>query len=103
MGVGMKDIMLKNSCLTEEQLKDYLGDKIGYAWHIEDLHIYDTPKDISEFYSYHPRDLLDCKLCGWKCLCADIDKNEIKLGNCVRNKLKRPPQSWCYLEDLKDE
>lgn len=46
---GMKDIMLKNSCLTETQIKDYLGDKIGYAWNIDDLKIYDEPKKLCEF------------------------------------------------------
>lgn len=38
-----------NHCLTFEELRDYLGDNIGYAWHISDLKIYDKPKALSEF------------------------------------------------------
>lgn len=52
----------KNSCLSQAELLGYLGKKCGYAWHIEDLHIYDKPKELAEFG------------------------------------LKRPPQSWCYVE-----
>lgn len=50
------DYLRINSCLTDEQIYLYLGLKKdsgyyndGYAWHIEDLHIYDTPKELAEF------------------------------------------------------
>jgi len=38
-------------CLTQEQIDKYIGEKRhgGYAWHISDLKIYDTPKELSEF------------------------------------------------------
>ena len=53
---------LNKSCLTENELFEYLGEPTqikgeyhltyelnGYAWHIEDLVIYDTLKELSEF------------------------------------------------------
>lgn len=52
----MLNVVLEKSCLTHKQLQDYLRKKNnksnigeGYAWHIEDLHIYDQPKELSEF------------------------------------------------------
>ena len=51
--------------MTIEELNNYLGKKVGYAWNIRDLQIYDEPKELSEFG------------------------------------IKMPPQSWCYVEELK--
>lgn len=41
--------MLEHACLTIEELNNYAKDKKFYAWHIEDLKIYDEPKELSEF------------------------------------------------------
>lgn len=53
------DIRLeKNSCLNEFDLLSYLKPKeekgcvCGYAWHIENLQIFDKPMELSEFYTY---------------------------------------------------
>lgn len=51
------DRFLKQSCLTDTQLDNYLldnclRDKLGYAIHIKNLVIYDTPKELSEYYQY---------------------------------------------------
>lgn len=50
------DYLRTNSCLTDEQIYFYLGLKKdsgyyndGYVWHIDDLIIYDKPKELSEF------------------------------------------------------
>jgi len=91
----------KNSCLSQAELLGYLGKKHGYGWHIDNLEIYDTPKELSEFYSEHHRERLVCEFCGWQCFEGfDTDNHKIKilLGNCIKNRLKRPPQSWCYIE-----
>ena len=53
------DILTK-SCLTENELADYVycketayyPRKCGYAYHIEDLVIFDKPKELSEFYEF---------------------------------------------------
>ena len=44
--------LLKHSCLTSEELENYLQDKNGYAIHIKNLHIFDKPKALSEYYYY---------------------------------------------------
>ena len=41
--------LLKKSCLTAFELDDYLKDKNGYAIHIKNLHIFDEPKELSEY------------------------------------------------------
>jgi len=41
--------LLQKSCLDNQQLDDYLyGDK-GYAIHIKNLHIFDEPKELSDY------------------------------------------------------
>jgi predicted transcriptional regulator len=41
---------VEKGCLTQKEIDEYQGDKaILYGWHISDLVIYDTPKDLSEY------------------------------------------------------
>lgn len=55
---------LSDSCVDYEELANYIGNgRTGYGWHISELVIYDSPKELSDF------------------------------------NLKRPPQSWCYVEE----
>lgn len=79
--------------LTREDLEAYLAGGEGYGWHISDLRIYDTPRELSEFQ----RATDPCDSCHaeytWEC--TDCKKWG---GN-----IKRPPQSWCYVEAMKDE
>lgn len=44
-------VLLKKSCLQKHELSNYLGFENGYAIHIKNLHIFDEPKELSEFYS----------------------------------------------------
>ena len=37
------------SCLSANDLEDYLGDKGGYAIHIKNLHIFDYPRELDEY------------------------------------------------------
>ena len=41
--------ILKKSCLTDKQMYDYLKGKNGYAIHIKNLHIFDEPRELSDF------------------------------------------------------
>jgi predicted transcriptional regulator len=42
--------VLEKSCLTDDELYEYLGeDNEGYAIHIKNLHIFDKPKELSEY------------------------------------------------------
>lgn len=100
-----KERILKKSCLSMQELNDYLGYgdfetqqfANGYAWHIDNLKIYDKPKELSEFKTYcnlvHNKKNVQCFsiLCRFKNECKDHLKPII-----------RPPQSWCYCNDLGD-
>lgn len=76
------------SCLTTPQIEKYLGGKDGYAWHISKLEIYDTPKKLSKFL--RPLEICIGKVC-----------DEYGCAYCENGHIKRPPQSWCYVEELK--
>ena len=60
------------SCMWFSDMKAYLGDKDGWGWAISELKTYDKPKELSEFSKYGFEEPVP---------------------------LKRPPQSWMYVED----
>lgn len=86
----VEEEFLKSCQLTYDELFNYLKGKDGYGWHIFDLKIYENPKELGEFRKPCDR-FLDCIVC----------RRHIrdKYGSCD-NKLIRPPQSYCYLEEL---
>ena len=96
----------KESCLTREQIVRYLNGK-GYGWHISALQIYDKPRELSEFYHYLPDKILyngdyDCRG-GGEIVCMDMPEGGSDCEECPyggRVYLKRPPESWRYVEDL---
>lgn len=65
------------ACLTETEAEGYLGGKIGYGWHISDLVIYDEPKTLDHFTGLR----------------------DTRFG-AEPVEIKRPPQSWSYVEEL---
>lgn len=76
---------LEKSCLTYDEISNYIGkDKIGYAWHINNLKIYDKPKELSNFIV--SKVAVDCGYGNY---------------NIYNKVLIRPPQSWCYVEKKK--
>lgn len=81
------DDVEKQACLTREEIVNYLKGT-GYGWHISDLKIYDQPKLLSEF----SRPFENCigKVC-----------DEYGCDYCENGgHIKRPPQSWYYVEEL---
>lgn len=83
----------RESCLDLADMHRYLQSKAGYGWHISNLKIYDAPKELSEFRRVCPNDLY-CESCAmyWN-----------NGGTCGNGGLllKRPPQSWCYVEVMR--
>lgn len=86
--------------LSRDEFFDYLGiprrthlgyDKKAYGWCISDLVIYDKPKDLSEFKPYN-RTEDDCKF-------SNLGYAIPKCEDCHECYVKRPPQSWCYVEE----
>ena len=96
MGEWTESYILENACLSANELdkylqasKEYDEKKIsrvyGYAWHIDNLVIFDKPKELSEFY-------------GTK-------KYFVGCGNAIDKtpryeQLHHAPQSWCYIRDV---
>jgi predicted transcriptional regulator len=74
------DIAEQQGCIRREELFEYAKGKELFGWHISDIEIYDTPMEINRFVS-----------------ASTINTN------CFGQRLKRldrPPQSWCYVEEV---
>lgn len=80
------------SCLTTPKIEKYLGGKDGYAWHISKLEIYDDPKQLNRFKPW-----------SRECKYTDLGFAIPNCGTCQDCIVKKPPQSWCYVEELKPE
>lgn len=80
--------------MTDREIMDYLGNgKSGYGWHISDLKIYTESKDVNEFWRLPCERMSDCENC------RKFDRANMA---CTRPPIiTRPPQSWCYVEDMK--
>lgn len=97
----------RSMCLTYGELKNYGNGKPLYAWHISNLKIYDKPKELEEFCRVLPdKDLeegnYDCRK-DWDVLCADAPEGSEYCATCIfggRVQITRPPQSWCYVEEI---
>ena len=83
--------LLKNINLNQNELWNYGQGKTLYAWHIDDLKIYDKPKLLQVFF----------RPCG-DCDKKDTDRCIYEDSYC-RAKVIRPPQSYCYVEELENE
>jgi predicted transcriptional regulator len=95
---------IEMSCLSEEQIFEYIGNKDGYGWHISNLVIYDKPRELNEFVVEGDCLNGDCKKCKW----FDGGNDYNVEADCLLpydfhfkkavKPLFRPPQSWCYVE-----
>lgn len=82
--------LMKKSCLSFKELDDYLLSGCGYAWHVDDLLTYDTPREISDFKAYIGAREISVKKYSTKEII-------ITYGKPLKS-LTRVPQSWCYVE-----
>lgn len=85
---------MERSCLTYEELAGYIGNgETGYGWHISNLKIYDTPKELIEFHTWEK-----CKSCsksGYESTACIYDENCM-----IPASITKAPQSWCYVEEM---
>lgn len=101
-------LAVKNSCVHEAELNAY-GKSAPelFAWHISDLKIYDNPKPLSCFSKHGFSSLFGTSVCGNEdCKYYEPSGDRMVPPTCGLNgycSLHRPPQSWCYVEELKDE
>lgn len=93
------------ACLPYEGIAAYIGrEKRGHGWHISNLKIYDTPKELGEFSPVcrYKNDDKSCQSRRVACSYQKYDYNpdgSINLVECGRT-LEGPPQSWCYVEEV---
>ena len=103
------NLMVKASCVSEEDLLKYANySKQLYGWRICDLIIYDKPKELGEFRTVCHKDY--CEKCGNCSYLESMDGSyPCEDGGAewcgVENlrPINRPPQSWCYIEELLSE
>lgn len=104
----MDKTIIEKSCIRYYALHRYALHDCLYAWHISDLVIYDKPRELSEFYRLGKSLICDgrnCENCNhskymqvnsdewdYDCDCQHQLENRITL--------RRPPQSWCYVEEV---
>ncbi len=93
-----QDGFCEEICLTNRELYDYSNGDTFYEWYISDLVIYDKPKELSEFG----------RECDYEKNCGDCPHLYVEnTPSCYETwcevdgfiPLKRPPQSWCYVEE----
>ena len=65
-----------DACVTEQELKEYAGDNVIYAWKIDNVH-----GAKSEHIKGYTRDL------------------DYKVRSISEFGFNRPPLSWCYIKD----
>lgn len=68
------DVFLSECCLSYQELEDYMQGREIRAWRIAEPKKYSYPRPVSDFYCY--------------------DKYRGLMS------LMRPPQSWCYVEEV---
>lgn len=79
---GLSSVGFASTCLDQGQLCEYGNWKILWGWSISNLVIYNKPKELRKFKRY------------------PVLRNDAEW--IVPEQVKRPPQSWCYVEELKD-
>lgn len=114
-GYKIPQVVLDGSCLFAHDIITYLTRndyrRNAYGWHISNLIIYDTPKDLGEFIVHckewdkvdHLPEELECRCCRYCQKEYDDYEPVIAVYNpiCYGSKpLTRPPQSWCYVEEV---
>jgi predicted transcriptional regulator len=93
----------ESTCLNDLEMRRYADGKSLFLWHISDLVIYDKPKELSEFYQKGKSgDKFYYDYCSG-CHHHETPVGEYPCNECDgnRNYLYRPPQSWCYVEELR--
>lgn len=95
------DYFVAQTRLVDGALWDYGKGATLYGWHISNLKIYDQPKELNEFW-LPPELYCEKERCGGCPYDQVADVNGEYSFDCEwKRPLTRPPQSWCYVEELK--
>lgn len=104
---GFADVVdCQTTCLKPRDFLAYGKGKPLFGWHISDLVIYEKPKELEDFRPNckYINDNGTCQFEKVECECAKTDFNPDYSVNEVKclNYMTRPPQSWCYCEELEE-
>lgn len=110
----------EKSCLTQDQLFEYLTDDCtryiddGYAIHIKNLHIFDKPKELSEYLQSNLPNPKHIKFANWEAnyywALGDYTTNHSQMtckqlvetfNNSIS--IKKAPQNMCYCYEEKEK
>lgn len=109
----ISDDDLKRAYLHCEDMFIYGKGKTLYGWHISELKIYDEPKELTNFKVkdnyriercaarervYNNPDFTNESLLKGAYYCNKYDDF---CNNCLTKELTKPPQSWCYVDELR--
>ena len=97
-GFWVHDNIVNESCISPDEIRTYANGRKLYAWHISNLKIYTKALPLSMFYK-KCRGLNDEGLC-WECGKAVGEEHDCAVNG--RLHITRPPQSWCYVEELEE-
>ena len=86
--------VLDKTCLEIGEIDNYLRKSDGYGWNISQLKIYDKPKELGEFKAWR-----DCETPHKEFMNCKFTYRHPSHCECCQW-IKRPPQSWCYVEEL---
>ena len=88
--------LMKRSGLTVDEMKTYLNGRNGTAIHINNLEIFDKPKEISEFYKlgFDVKEYNQAVFCLKNNVHYTFEPDEY----LEKYQLTRAPESFCYIE-----
>lgn len=92
------DVFSKYAQLSLVEQKKYGANKPLFGWHITNLKIYDKPKGLGEFKPWCEKSRKTDDNLEMCCNCKNAFSDED--GVFYGCGLTRPPQSWCYVEEL---
>lgn len=87
------DDYVLQTCLWNGALWDYGHGTPLYGWHISNLKIYDTPKELIEFHTW--KKCKSCSKSGYESTACIYDENCM-----IPAAIAKAPQNWCYVENM---
>ena len=94
--------LVNAGCVHPVALKEYANNGTVYANLIEDAKRYETPKALGGFH-FPPERFCEKGSCGGCPFDESPDVNGEYMYGCEWERpVLRPPQSWCYVEELED-
>ena len=96
--------IIENACLKPMDIHAYNGAHQSHGWHISDLVIYDRPRALGGFRTLcEGLKPYQCDKCEYFYF-ENTESGSYEECCCDNVKpLKRPPQSWCYVEGDNNE